>query len=55
MTTVDVYIRKADGSDSFSLHTGLFGPARQFWCPAKLLDVVLPDYEEWLLRQEGSD
>ena len=27
MTTVDVYIRKADGSDSFSLHNGLFGPA----------------------------
>jgi hypothetical protein len=30
-------------------------PARQFWCPAKFLDVVLPDYEEWLLRQEGPD
>ena len=27
MTTVDVYIRKADGSDSFSLHNGLFGAA----------------------------
>jgi hypothetical protein len=26
-TTVDVYIRKADGSDSFSLHSGLFGAA----------------------------
>jgi hypothetical protein len=27
MTTVDVYIRKADGSSSFSLHNGLFGAA----------------------------
>jgi hypothetical protein len=27
VTTVDVYIRRADGSDSFSLHNGLFGPA----------------------------
>jgi len=27
VTTVDVYIRKTDGSDSFSLHNGLFGPA----------------------------
>jgi len=27
VTTVDVYIRKADGADSFSLHNGLFGPA----------------------------
>lgn len=27
MTTVDVYISKADGSDSFSLHNGLFGAA----------------------------
>lgn len=27
MTTVDVYIRRADGSDSFSLHNGLFGGA----------------------------
>jgi hypothetical protein len=27
VTTVDVYIRKADGSESFSLHNGLFGPA----------------------------
>lgn len=27
VSTVDVYIRKADGSDSFSLHSGLFGAA----------------------------
>jgi hypothetical protein len=27
VTTVDVYIRKADGTASFSLHNGLFGPA----------------------------
>jgi hypothetical protein len=27
VTTVDVYIRKADGSSSFSLQNGLFGPA----------------------------
>ena len=27
MTTVDVWIRRADGLDSFSLHNGLFGPA----------------------------
>ena len=27
MTTVDVYIRRADGGDSFSLHNGLFGAA----------------------------
>jgi hypothetical protein len=27
VTTVDVYIRKTDGGDSFSLHNGLFGPA----------------------------
>ncbi len=27
MTTVDVYIRRADGNDSFSLHNGLFGAA----------------------------
>ena len=27
MTTVDVYIGRADGSDSFSLHNGLFGAA----------------------------
>lgn len=25
MTTVDVYVRKADGTDAFSLHNGLFG------------------------------
>jgi hypothetical protein len=29
--------------------------ARQFWCPARVLDVVLPDYEEWSLRQEDDD
>ena len=27
MTTVDVYIGRADGTDSFSLHNGLFGAA----------------------------
>jgi hypothetical protein len=27
VTTVDIYIRKADGSDSFSLHNGLLGAA----------------------------
>jgi hypothetical protein len=27
MTTVDIYIRKADGSSSFSLHNGLSGAA----------------------------
>ena len=27
MTTVDVYIRRADGADSLSLHNGLFGAA----------------------------
>jgi hypothetical protein len=27
VTTVDVYISKTDGSDSFSLHNGLFGAA----------------------------
>ena len=30
-------------------------PTRQFWCPAKLLDVVLPDYDEWPLRQEDDN
>jgi hypothetical protein len=27
VTTVDVWIRRADGPDSLSLHNGLFGPA----------------------------
>jgi hypothetical protein len=27
VTTVDVYIRRADGSGAFSLHNGLFGAA----------------------------
>ena len=27
MTTVDVWIQRADGPDSLSLHNGLFGPA----------------------------
>ncbi len=28
--------------------------ARQFWCPAKVLDIVLGDYGEWPLRQENG-
>lgn len=28
--------------------------AAVFWCPAELLDVVLPDYGQWRLRQEDS-
>jgi len=26
--------------------------ARQFWCPARVLDILLADYGEWPLRQE---
>jgi hypothetical protein len=26
--------------------------AAEFWCPAELLDVVLPDYSQWRLRQQ---
>lgn len=26
-------------------------PARQFWCPAGVLDIVLADYGMWPLRQ----
>jgi hypothetical protein len=29
-------------------------PARQFWCPAKVLDVVLADYGEWPLCQDNG-
>jgi hypothetical protein len=29
-------------------------PARQFWCPARVLDVVLADYGEWPLRQDNG-
>jgi hypothetical protein len=29
-------------------------PKRQFRCPARVLDVVLPAYEEWLLRQKND-
>ena len=25
--------------------------ARQFWCPARVIDIVLADYCEWPLRQ----
>jgi hypothetical protein len=28
--------------------------AAEFWCPAELLDVVLPDYRQWRLRQEDG-
>jgi hypothetical protein len=28
---------------------------RQFWCPARLLDVVLTDYETWALRQADDN
>lgn len=28
-------------------------PARQFWCPARVLDIVLANYGEWPLRQEN--
>ena len=28
--------------------------AAEFWCPAELLDVVLPDYSHWRLRQEDG-
>lgn len=28
--------------------------ARQFWCPARVLDIVLADYGEWALRQENG-
>jgi hypothetical protein len=27
---------------------------RQFWCPARMLDVVLTDYSQWQLRQEDD-
>jgi hypothetical protein len=30
-------------------------PTRQFWCPARLLDAVLADYEEWALCQENDN
>ncbi len=28
--------------------------AREFWCPASVLDVVLYDYSEWRVRQEDG-
>lgn len=33
---------------------GRWEPARQFWCPAGVLDVVLADYGEWPLRQDNG-
>jgi hypothetical protein len=27
---------------------------REFWCPARVLDIVLADYGEWQLRQENG-
>jgi hypothetical protein len=27
---------------------------RQFWCPARMPDVVLTDYSQWRLRQEDD-
>ena len=27
---------------------------RQFWCPARMLDVVLTDYSQWQLCQEDD-
>jgi hypothetical protein len=29
--------------------------ARQFWCPPRVLDVVLADYEAWALRQVDDE
>ena len=29
-------------------------PRREFWCPARVLDVVLSDYGEWRLREENG-
>jgi hypothetical protein len=28
--------------------------ARQFWCPARVLDIVLANYGEWPLLQENG-
>jgi hypothetical protein len=30
-------------------------PARQFWCPARVLDTVLTDYDQWTLRQDNDN
>jgi len=30
-------------------------PARQFWCPAGMLDAVLTDYDQWTVRQENDN
>ncbi len=30
-------------------------PTRQFWCPARVLDVVLADYIQWPLRRESDN
>lgn len=47
VTTVDVYIRKGDGSASFSLHTGLFGSA------TTVLHVLISKFQDGTIRRHG--
>jgi len=30
-------------------------PARQFWCPARVLDVLSGDFGQWPLHQENDN
>jgi hypothetical protein len=32
-----------------------WNPTRRFWCPARVLDVVLAHYNEWALHQESDN
>jgi hypothetical protein len=34
---------------------GRWQAARQFWCPARLLDMVFTDYSQWSLRQDDDN